>query len=441
MQVNLNQKDNQTNFKVLKPSSLGKKTIYIVDAMPGMGKTESAINYINSCNNKTKFIYVTPYLNEINRIIKSCPNKKFKQPKNNTSNKKKDFFKLLKTEQNIVCTHSLFDNFDSDCYDLLSLAKNKKYILIMDEVADVVKQVNLSSEDLNILLNTKTLCHIDKETCQLVWDDDTYKEGRFADIKNKAELGSIYVYGNVAFFWTFPIKIFKAFQKVFILTYKYTGQIQSAYYNFFNVETKYIHIENHINSNGEIDKFYFIDKVFNEPQKCNVDEYKKLINICQDEELNKIGESNGTIGRGRLSKSWYVSNKENDTGLINLVKENTIAYFSKFKNSKVEYNMWTCFKDFQNDLKGPRYAKNFISCNMRATNEYIDKYNLAYLINCYLNPLVKNFFLQKNIKIDENEYALSEMLQWIFRSRIRKHEPINIYVPSQRMRELLENWE
>lgn len=46
--------------------------------MPGMGKTESAINYINSCNNKTKFIYVTPYLNEINRIIKSCPNKKFK---------------------------------------------------------------------------------------------------------------------------------------------------------------------------------------------------------------------------------------------------------------------------------------------------------------------------------------------------------------------------
>lgn len=103
--------------------------------------------------------------------------------------------------------------------------------------------------------------------------------------------------------------------------------------------------------------------------------------------------------------------------------------------------MWTCFKSVKTKVQGHGMGKNFVPCNMRATNDYINKTTLAYLINCYTNPILKNFFLQKNIKIDENEYALSEMLQWIFRSRIRKHEPINIYVPSQRMRELLENWE
>lgn len=43
----------------------------------------------------------------------------------------------------------------------------------------------------------------------------------------------------------------------------------------------------------------------------------------------------------------------------------------------------------------------------------------------------------RNIKLDEDGYALSEMLQFIWRSAIRNGEPIEIYIPSKRMRELL----
>ena len=32
------------------------------------------------------------------------------------------------------------------------------------------------------------------------------------------------------------------------------------------------------------------------------------------------------------------------------------------------------------------------------------------------------------------------MLQWIWRSAIRDGKPINAYIPSKRMRELLINW-
>ena len=54
--------------------------------------------------------------------------------------------------------------------------------------------------------------------------------------------------------------------------------------------------------------------------------------------------------------------------------------------------------------------------------------------------MIKQFFIDKNVTIDEDTWALSELLQWIFRSAIREHKEINIYIPSERMRSLLLEW-
>lgn len=56
------------------------------------------------------------------------------------------------------------------------------------------------------------------------------------------------------------------------------------------------------------------------------------------------------------------------------------------------------------------------------------------------NPMVKQFFVNNGVDVNEEGYALSEMLQWIWRSAIRNNEPINIYIPSSRMRNILEEW-
>ena len=37
-------------------------------------------------------------------------------------------------------------------------------------------------------------------------------------------------------------------------------------------------------------------------------------------------------------------------------------------------------------------------------------------------------------------FALQEMLQWIWRSAIRDGKPIDLYIPSERMRSLLVEW-
>lgn len=63
-----------------------------------------------------------------------------------------------------------------------------------------------------------------------------------------------------------------------------------------------------------------------------------------------------------------------------------------------------------------------------------------YMINRYLNPYVKKFFEGYNIMVDEDGYALSEMIQFIWRSAIRNNEPIYCYIPSKRMRDLLQGY-
>ena len=59
--------------------------INIIDAICGAGKTSAAINYINNSTEDQHFLYITPYLTEVERVISACPNKKFKQPAINST--------------------------------------------------------------------------------------------------------------------------------------------------------------------------------------------------------------------------------------------------------------------------------------------------------------------------------------------------------------------
>ena len=77
---------------------------------------------------------------------------------------------------------------------------------------------------------------------------------------------------------------------------------------------------------------------------------------------------------------------------------------------------------------------------MRASNKYVNKNSVAYPVNRYIDPGIKNFFLKHGVSTDEDGYALSEMLQFIWRSAIRNGREIWVYIPSIRMRNLLKKW-
>lgn len=102
--------------------------------------------------------------------------------------------------------------------------------------------------------------------------------------------------------------------------------------------------------------------------------------------------------------------------------------------------MWTCLKAFEKSLTPKSAKKQFVSLTARATNEYIDKEVCIYLANRFMNPVEKKFFEFHNIKVDQDFWALSELIQWLFRSRVRRGEKIELYIPSSRMRGLLEKY-
>lgn len=391
--------------------------IHIVDAPCGAGKTSGAINLINSFDNN-KYLYITPFLDEVARIKENCKIKKFCEPQEQGS-KLNSIHWLLSNDKNIVSTHSLFLNFNDYTLEIL---QQKDYTLILDEVVDVVKIMDISRDDLKSIL--KDYAHI--EDGLLIWDYKEY-EGNFEYIKNLALNKCIGIYGDTALIWCFPVEIFKVFKEVYILTYMFEAQIQKYYYNFYDVEYDYKFVE-HINN-----KYKFTD------YKTNYDlckNYNSLINVLDNETLNSIG-----LKETALSVSWFTRDKfTSRKPLIKTLQNNLGNYFKHIIKSPSELNMWTTFKDFKKLLQGGGYAKGFVAVNARATNNYRNKTNLAYCANIFMNPVLKQFFIQKDIEVNEETYALSELVQWIWRSAIRDNKAINIYIPSSRMRGLLVNW-
>ena len=84
--------------------------------------------------------------------------------------------------------------------------------------------------------------------------------------------------------------------------------------------------------------------------------------------------------------------------------------------------------------------KAFVSLGTRATNEYADRTALAFLANVYMNPYLYNSLCKMGAPPDKDVYALSSLVQWVWRSAVRRGEEINIYIPSSRMRKLFTRW-
>lgn len=397
-------------------------SIYVCDAIMGAGKTSAAITYMNEHPDK-KFLYVTPYLPEVERIIDACPALKFRAPSDERSTKLESLHKLLSDGCNIASTHSLFRNYTRDTEDLI---QNAGYTLIMDEVFTVIDALKFSSDDISVLLSSG-LAEIGPDGEHIVWLDDNYTGTRFADVKLKAQSNNLIRYRDKMMFWTFPVHTFTVFDDVFILTYLFDAQVQRYYYDMHKVPYTCIGTS----LQGGVYRF---------SDNGHAPEYtrtlKDKIHILDDDKINSIGAS-----RCALSSNWYKKAAAyKKKPLLDTMRKNIYNVFKNRFGGKSDENMWTCFKTFQKYLAGGGYTKGFVSCNARATNEYADRTCLAYCVNIFLDPDIAGYFRDHHVRLEEDKYALSEMIQWIWRSAIRRGEPIAVYVPSRRMRTLLQDW-
>ena len=392
--------------------------VTIIDSPCGRGKTTYAINYINE-RPSDNFVYITPFLKEVERVIEQTKfngaDKRFVQPANLGNGKMDSLINLFHNNRDIVSTHSLFSKCSQSVADNIRIGH---YTLILDEVMSVVEVLNLKKSDIPTMLDAE-LVRIDEKTNKLIWLKSDY-DGAYNEIKERCENNNIYVVSGVAIVWTFPVEIFEAFDNVIICTYMFDCQLQKYYYDMYNVAYTKKSIVN-----GEL-----VDYI---EQKDSLDK----LHILDNNKINHVGD-----GKYDLSKSWYENHKKNlkvlQNNIYNYVRHLApILAGTKIKSKDV---IWTTFKDYQTKLKGKGYANSFIPCNSRATNEYMNSFVVVYPINIFVNPIVKQFFTNNGVEINEDGYALSELIQFIYRSRIRQNQHIYCYIPSVRMRSLLYNY-
>lgn len=316
---------------------------------------------------------------------------------------------------------------------MLELLKSKNYVLMIDECLDVLDTYKISKDDLKIIFNEK-LVSLDEDGF-LVWNEERkpYK-GVYGDIKRLCSFKSLMGFKKEnsdelarIIMWNFPVDFFKCFDESYIFTYLWEGSIQKSYFDIHGI--KY--------------EKYMLDYDRQLIPHCKEIEYEKRKNIVDliniyDGKFNKIGMK---IGKSNpLSKSWYEDKRKKNRSIFSQLKNNTENYFRTVTKTKSIDNMYTVFKPYCKYVKGEGYTKGFVSCNARGTNEFKNKKSLAYLINFFMSPDIKQFVEHYHIEFDDNLFSLSALLQWIWRSQIRDGKSIDLYIPSERMRELLKIW-
>ena len=408
-------------------------TIKVCDAIMGSGKTTAAINMMNS-NPSQRYIYVTPLLDEDLRITKACRAMKFARPgfvgltTRRTTNgvKSDDILRLLKKGRNIATTHVLYQMFTPEMY---ALAKEKEYVIVIDEEPEVVENCRYKASDFEALCNLGYIRRENYGDVTVLKDDYSGVLRGLIDAAKTHKLMTISDSDTPKKMWTIAPELFGSFKEVYFLTYMFPGSVLSYYIRAHHLNFEYIYV-NHTAD----DVYEFVD------HPCYLPAYlqslSEKIHICEDEKLNAIGDA-----KTALSASWFKRHGWKGTKTAKQLKSNLRVYFTEYTGDiHGSLRMWTVFSDYKKDFMRNGWTSGYVAFNKKSTNEYSDRRNLAYLCNVFLHPDIAHYATHHGVTVDEDQYATSMLVQWIWRSAIRNGEEIWLYLPSSRMRQFLKEW-
>lgn len=399
--------------------------IKVCDAIMGTGKSSAAITYMNE-HSDNKFIYITPYLEEANRIKSNCPKLKFIEP----SDKLKEFnFRksehtaaLIKDGRNIATTHQAFKRYSQET---LKDIQSQGYTLIIDENIEMLERYDIHQDDIQLAVDAG---YIEENDGIYTIKNTEYKgkllEELFRFLQSR-ELVRMPGGDNIhLFYWILPPSLLLAFKDVFVLTYLFNGQSIRYFMDIYNLEYDFIGIHKDDGGTYRFGEF----PGYTPEYVSNID---KVLHILDNDKMNSIGNDYYA-----LSKNWFEAGTELDK-----LKHNMHNYYYNIHGDvPSDQRLWGVYKDVESVLKGKGYTKSCLTFNVRATNAYKDKTCLVYLPNIFMNVNEKKFYYKHGVEVDENTFALSIMIQWIWRSAIRDGREVDLYIPSKRMRTLLIDW-
>ena len=417
-----------------------KKTVEVFDRIMGSGKTSAICHWMRD-NPDKNYIYISPVLTEVtDRIPQECPELSFITPSTeNHSSKKNHILELLYAGDNICTTHALYEILDERHTDAVAMGD---YTLVIDEEINFIQPYTRYNQSDIISLEEKDFVKINYDTDGSVdWLWDNIKQGTvYERLKRDCEMGMLYFtkpseksdkeYSSMLV-THIPPKLVDVCDRVIILTYMFDGSVMERFFSLRGYETTPFTEVNTYRSQEDI-----------------INQIQSLVNFIETPSVKKL--RNSQMGDG-MSSSWYDRTSPKNREKVGKTISNA-ARSVKARSDSLVYTMPKRYAIQERPTKNqskkpvpidiPRYSQeiSFLYSSCRATNAYSDRDTAIHAYNRFPNIAVNKYLHDYGMAVDADIFALSEMIQWLWRTQIRESKPINVAILSRRMDRLFKEW-
>lgn len=441
--------------------------ITVFDAVCGSGKTHHIMELVNKSERSNKFLYITPLIDECHRIAGTeyqkddvfkrpiledvkgnftfnnvggknvqtknyaydkkhiLANRLFKHPDYCGGNKAYHLKQLMTHKENIVSTHQLFCLLTPE-----HLVNASEYTLVIDEAMSVFNYYSGLSVKETQLLFRKKLLSVAEDGYTLIFNKENFgrevfttEDTKYEELAELCDAKQLAVIDESYVIWMLNVDLIKSFKEVWVATYLFEGSQMDSFFKSHQLQYKKVTFGKSPQDFLDLVKIHGVND-----NRLYADMVKSRFN-----KLNTCGDKWFS-----LSASDF---KNNEDELTNTLRRNMLNFNNNItKTDKKKHRYHTVFKDYDSKVSGKKYKNEWLPFNIKATNLYNDCHTLAYMINLFVQPDIKRLCHLMGFPISDEQFALSELIQWIYRSRLRNNEEIYLYIPSVRMRELLICW-
>lgn len=420
------------------------KTIHVLDAMCGSGKSTAVIEWMNS-NPHKRFLYVSPLLSESEeRIPYSCATLDFVYPVSTSSRTKGEhLLQLLQEGRNISCTHEMFKLMTKEHTKTI---KDNGYTIVIDEEVDMITSHSPYRKEDIIYLEDIGVASIDEDnfgrlSLNPVGDVTIMNGAYYKNLYDLVDLGMVYCRadrnsrGTVVL--QLPVELLTSSEEVVLLTYMFEGSVMRKFLSLLNIDVKYINKDSHLSMplmRSSEDIIKEASTLINLKPTPNYREVSRMA-LTYNFYANTATKSDYDILSKTIFNAYHYSGRKADSTIV------TAPEFVFRGESSARDEDGRLIQKFRK-IEHPRLPNNlYLYSKCRATNDYSDKSVAIHAYNRYIQYNLQGYFKEYTGEVlDSDMYALSELIQWIWRTRIRVGKSIDLYILSTRMRELFEGW-
>jgi hypothetical protein len=400
--------------------------VTIIDEPCGSGKTT---RLISSFQPDRQYLVVVPLLTEVERVLSDSKVQFFQPTVERGGSKHCSIVDLLSDGKNVVTTHALF----TDLAEAAELGLLQNYDIIVDEVLDVVHDIGLKSTVSWLRVYVECgWAHVDNDgRCwpTAKWSAEVHEVRDTLDprLYAAAKAGCLFLVDDSFLLWALPPILFTAGRSMTVLTYLAEGSMLLPY-----LRKRGIPFRREYDSAKDL---AFRLKA------------RESITVCTISALEKDNwsYSGQTVGTMRTTKSKRIAEALStfrkralkdvalDAVMITSAKSNWYAKGHDANSSKPKAAGFAVRSKL---FQGTHWVAN----TTRGTNRYIHCTHAVYLWDQHPNSAIQRWLGLGGCREYSQQYATTELIQWLYRTQVRRGLPVTVYVPSPRMRRVLKAW-